>query len=111
MTMRATVQVNTQATSDPYGQTQPPVWAAKFADPIPCFVWTSSRKEQVNEQTTTTIVQIRMMIPRDIDVTERDRILMVQDRQGELLYPGPFNVRSVEWKKDHWELMLEGEAG
>lgn len=111
MTMRMTVEHDTAEGDDEYGQPLPPEWEDKFGAPIPAFVWADSRMEGVNEQTTLTIVETRAMIPLDRDVTELDRVAMVQDRLGALLFPGPFNIRSVEYKKDHWELLLEGEAG
>lgn len=109
MTHRAHVQRDTQGTVDEYGQYEPAVWVTHIAS-LACKFYTSSRMEQV-AQTTQVVSTVRLMIPVNADVSERDRIVDIRDRLGAVIETGPWNVKSVEYKRSHREcLLVEVEA-
>lgn len=105
MTHRAHVQRDTNAVDDDWGQTEPPVYTTHIAE-LPCKFWTTSRSE-TRDQVTTVVAISRLMIPKDADVNERDRIVDIRDRLGNVIENGPFNVRTVEYKQTHRECTLQ----
>lgn len=111
MTHRALVQRDTGTAVNRYNQRQPDAWTTHLAA-MPCFFYTSPSRTQVGEavvvERTAVIEQLRMLVPLDADVTERDRIASVTDREGNAIYTTPLNIRSViQKRRTHRELVLE----
>lgn len=105
MVHRAAVQRDTNGSNDDWGQPEPPNWTTHIAA-LPCFYFTQSRAE-TRDQITTVVAVNRLFIPKTADVSERDRILDIRDRAGNVIEAGPFNIRTVEYKKDHDECTLQ----
>lgn len=96
MTMRCTIQRNGAATDD-WGQPGAPGWADTLADQ-PCFAWVQKGTE-VMDNKVVVIHDLHVLLPLDTDVTEADQIVEVTDRQGDLKFPGPMQIRSVDRMK------------
>lgn len=106
MVHRALIEVNTQAVGDGYGQSRPPVWAAKYLK-MPCYLWTKSRMERVNENTTQITEEVSLIFPLSYVVTERDRIRSITNRLGFSIAAGPYNVRAIQRDADHFLATLQ----
>jgi hypothetical protein len=102
MTMRAVVQRNTTATSNPYGQPDPPTWVEQPAA-IPCRVWSRARRHVVDVDRDKLVEDVRMIVPLGADLTELDRIARVEDRLGAVLWAGPLALEAPQHKHDHTE--------
>jgi hypothetical protein len=107
MTMRADVERAT-TTTDEYGQKGPPTWNPHIAD-LPCWLYTVAEREVMGEKTAV-IEDLKLMIPRDTDITESDRINGVTDRRGEVVRPGVLAIDAVVRRVDHLELVVRGIA-
>lgn len=78
---------------------------------VPCaLVW--DRSSGVRSANRTWVTPARdaplkeglMLMPTGTDVTEQDRISQIQDREGNLTYPGDFTISAVVVYDDHIEL-------
>jgi hypothetical protein len=106
MTMRVDIDADNQTATDPYGEDTPPLWELAYDDQ-PCYAWTNSREEAVDNDFTVVLEELRVMLPKSVGISERYRLNSIRDRANIVLFEGPFNIRSVEWKRDHWECALE----
>lgn len=111
MTHRALVQRDTGTAVNRYNQRQPDAWTTHL-EALPCFFYTSPitppEGEDVQVERTAVVERLRLLVPRDADVTERDRIATVTDRIGNAVYDSPLNIRSVlPRRRTHKELVLE----
>jgi hypothetical protein len=100
MTMRATVQRNNASTSR-WGQPGAPGWS-DVAD-VACYAvinsGTSSGREILGgsgDQEVVVLSTLHVYMPEGTDVTEKDRLLAITDRQGAELFPGPMDIKSVD---------------
>lgn len=111
MTMRATIQrdanAQTGATKDALGGQLAPSFADLSTTPTPCFAWSKGSRRVLNGANETVLIKDdRAIVPRGTDVTERDRIFVIKDRAGTVLFTGPFAIDAVEPRADHLELAL-----
>lgn len=107
MRHRCTVEVEVPGGIDPDGHPRPGTWEPKYANPIPCFYRTQTRKELAQTNVTVVVAQLRLMIPWELAVDEADRIRNITRRDGIVLDEGPFDILSVEDKQNHRDLLLE----
>lgn len=75
--------------------------------PIPCFMWSTARREVTQTTRTAVIEDLRIMFPNGTDVTERDRVAQVTNRKGDVLYAGPYYLQAVRQKEGFIEAALE----
>lgn len=106
MRQRATVERQMQVKRDDFGGRGTPDWREHLTE-LPCRIWQTSGREVTDGQKIVAVDDRRMIVPLDTDVTTRDRIATVTDRQGTELYAGPMRIESVARREDHLELMLE----
>jgi len=104
MTMRANVERNQTATTNPYGHGDAPTWSALAT--IPCRVWTRTKRQVVDEEKTVIVEEIRAIFPLDADVASGDRLAKITDRQEAVLYAGPLSIDHIERRDDHVEALL-----
>lgn len=101
--MRAAVSRSPAQANDDWGRPGKPVFAS--AGSVPCFAWSKMRKEIRDEGKEVVIEDLRALVPIGADVTERDRLTIV-DRLGATLFGGPVAVVADTRKIGHRELML-----
>jgi hypothetical protein len=106
MTRRASLERNTSSGDDPWGQPLPPTWTP-LPPPLPCWVYTTAKREIVHNQGIEVVEDIRALFPREADVQHGDRVATVTDRLGHILWPGPLEVLTVLRRPDHLEVLLE----
>lgn len=113
MTYRAKIERDNGALPrTAWNQKAGPSWGTHLAS-LPCYVWVENRAqgEVIGPGAGVVAMQeVRMVVPRGTDVTERDRVVNVLDRRGQTYLAGTFNIRSVAPRADHLELMLEEAA-
>ncbi len=105
MTMRATVQRNSTATTDPYGHLEAPDFST-LGNPVPCFAWSKMRREVNDDKKFALIEDIRCAMPLDTDVTENDRISQITDRLGAVLFLGPLRIDTIQRRHTQIEMTL-----
>jgi hypothetical protein len=106
MTRRANLERNTTSGDDAWGQPLPPTWTP-MPPPVPCWLYTTAKREIVQNQGILVVEDIRAWFPLDADVQHGDRLAMVTDRLGQTLWPGPLEILTVIRRPDHVEALLE----
>jgi hypothetical protein len=104
-TQRCSIQRDSAPGGDPWDASDVPDWDDVATD-VPCRAWENAAREPVDADRTVTILDRRIMVPADTDVTEHDRIGDVTDR-GTVLFPGPMNVEGVLRWPDFLELVVQ----
>lgn len=99
MKMRATVERSAAQPANPWGQPGVPVYTERGE--IPCYVWSTSRREVRTDGTEAVIEDLRAIVPANLAKTvsplERDR-LTIRDRRGNPIFDGPIAVKAVAAK-------------
>lgn len=95
MRHRAVVLRDVNAGVDTFGHPLPPEWL-QISDPVPCYAWSRSSREAVDDRRTAIVQDVRVMLPDSADVTASDRIENVTDRLGRVLHDGPFRIDAIE---------------
>lgn len=112
MTHRALVERDNAASPDAYGGKGPPEWETHIAA-LPCFFYLgqTSQSEELEQPRGIVVHQeLRMIFPSGSDVTERDRINGISDRQGGAIKSGYLNIASITPHHNHLEARLEATA-
>ena len=92
MTMRATVQRDTQAGDNDWGTPDVPLLVVGAE--VPCRVWSGKRTDVDDDGKMAVIEDLRGHFPKDADLEEEDR-LTIRDRRGRLLFDGPVYVETI----------------
>ncbi len=108
MTMRAVVERDTASGTDAYGHPVKPSFTALAT--LPCFVWSKQRREVVDGIKTAIIEDLRALFPLGADVVAGDEIASIDDRRGNELLAGRFQIETTQRKHDHLEAALERVA-
>jgi hypothetical protein len=102
---RCTIQRDDNAgTDDGWGNPLAPDWQDHETD-VPCRVVVDAGREPVDHDRTVTLVDMRLLLPLDTDVTERDRVSSVIERGAEY-HEGPLGIEAVLRRRTHLELVL-----
>lgn len=110
MTMRAEVERNAAAGTDPYGQPLPADYQPLHAA-LACFVWNRQAREVVDDDKTAVVEDLRALFPKGADIAVTDEIVAVKDRQGNVLFPGRLRIDAVpQYKHRHQEAVLKRVA-
>lgn len=105
LTMRALVERNVAAGSDPHGNPVAPVFAPLAT--LPCFVWSTASRELVGDERTAMIEDMRALFALGADIDEGDEIARVTDRRGAEIIPGRLRVEGpAQRKHSHVEVAL-----
>lgn len=102
--MLAVVERNQTSTSNAWKTPDAEVWAVLAT--VRCRVFTSSRKELVDEEKSVLVEELRAAVPLGTDVTEKDRVALVKNRAGVTLFAGPLGIDAVQKFESHLELVL-----
>lgn len=105
MTLRATVQRNTETGTDGHGQPLPPVWAAHLT--AACWVYNDGKRLVTDGNKIASVEALKIALPLDIDVTDADRLTEIKDRRGYILFPGNFEIKNITRKYNHAEADLK----
>lgn len=110
MTMRAQIERNAEAGTDDYGHPLPADFQPLHAA-LPCFVWSRQGREAVDGDKTALVEDLRAMFPKAADVAERDEIVAVKDRRGNVLFGGRLRIDAPpQFKHRHVEAALKRVA-
>ena len=91
--------------TDDYGE--PIVDWTTIATDQPCYVWISTAREAVDESRTALVTDARIMAPSDADLQAGDRLDQIQDRLGNTVLTGAWDVEGeVAPRKTHVEAPL-----
>lgn len=114
MTQRAYVEREGSPGVDDSGNSEPVTWA-EHIDGLPIWLYGSTEREAVTQETTAVVTDLRAFVPLSADVTERDRLggpidgtdhAAVVDRAGTVIEAGILGIETVERKRTHLELTL-----
>ena len=106
MTQRALVQRATTV-DDEYGMPGPAAWATHIAS-LACWLYSRVEREVMDSRKTAVVEDLRLLVPKGTDVTERDRINGVLDRRGSTIRSGILLIESVVNRRSHLELVVRG---
>ncbi len=112
MTHRALVERNTTTARDGYGAKATPTWSEHIASQ-PCFFYRERRMSSEEVVRTSGMIRhdmLRLMVPKGTDITEKDRINGVTERDGTVIETGYMNITSVLHSHTHLEIRLEKVA-
>lgn len=110
MTQRALVERLTPGPVGDSGNPGAPTWATHLAE-MPCWLYGSTEREAVTDETTAVVTDLKMLAPLKADVREDDRIAGVKDRLGTTIEAGILGIETVEHKRSHKELTLSRVSG
>jgi hypothetical protein len=99
-----TVERDATSTTNGWGTKAAPNWQPNATN-VPCKFWATAGREDVDGDTFAAVEDLRLIVPADTDVTERDRIGDVTDR-GAVALAGPTSIRAILRRADHLELVL-----
>lgn len=114
MTQRAYVERSTSPGLDDFGNPLPAVWAAHITS-LPIFLYGSTEREAVTEETTAVVTDLRALVPLAADVSESDRLggpiggaahPAIVDRLGAVIEPAILHVETVLHARTHLALTL-----
>lgn len=90
---------------------QPDVAPAAYLEDVPVWLYSSSERESVTEDTTAVVTDLKAMVPLGTDITEQDRLNGIRDRRGTTVEPGVLLVEEVLYKRSHLQLVLSRVGG
>ena len=105
MTMRAVVERNTATDKDEWAQDVKPDFTPLAT--IPCWAWSSTDREVVDGNKSAVVETFSAMFPKGADVQEGDEIVNITDRRNVILFPGRFQIETMQFKHDHLEADLQ----
>lgn len=106
--MRAVVERNTATGTDDFGHDVKPEFTTHGT--FPCWAWSSTDRLVVDGDKTALVEDFRAMFPKGADVQEGDEIVNITDRRQAVLFPGRFQIETMQFKHDHVEADLEAVA-
>lgn len=110
MKHRATIQRDATNSTDPWGGKDAPDWQEHLAD-LPCHAWVRTGvgmgSEEFRSDKVAVVENRHMIVPLGTDITERDRVLTVTDRQDAEILDGPMRIESIGKRRDHIALVVE----
>jgi hypothetical protein len=92
------------ATDDGWGNPQTPDWQDHLTD-VPCRVVVDAGREPVDSDRTVVLVDMRLLVPLDTDVTESDRVSEITER-GDDYVDAPLVIEAILRRRTHLELAL-----
>jgi hypothetical protein len=110
MTQRALVERYTGGATDDSGNAAPGSWAS-FLTAMPCWLYGSTEREAVTEETTAVVTDLKLLAPLSAAITEQDRINQVKDRHGTVIEAGILGIETILRKRGHLELTLSRVTG
>lgn len=78
-----------------------------LANDVAIWSWSSVEKETMAEKVAV-VEDLRAIVPKGTDVTERDRLNGIRDRTGAVIRAGVLIIEAVVNRRSHLELVLRG---
>lgn len=104
---RARIERNVEPSVDPYGHPLPPVWVEHIAA-LPCLFYQRSVPGETTAGGKAAVVVLpEMLVPRDADITEADRVGRVVDRRGQVINSNVIHIKALLRKGTYQRLLLE----
>lgn len=111
LTMRAAVERDEATGTDAFGGPAEPDFVPLHAA-LPCFAYSKSSRELVDDRKTAMIEDLRIMIARDADLAAGDIITAISDRAGTTIIAGRLKVEGEpQFKHTHREAALQRIGG
>lgn len=107
MTHRATLN-RPSASTDAWNR--PGIPSLTSQGTVSCRVYRKDGRLVLSDDKTARVDELRVMFPSGTDVRTEDRLSDISDREGTLLYDGPFVIRAPMRHKGHQEARLEGHG-
>jgi hypothetical protein len=106
---RCTIQRDANAaTDDGWGNPQAPDWQDNETN-VPCRLVVDAGREPIDSDRTVVLLDQRLLVPLDTDVTTDDRISSIQER-GSAYVEGPLGIEAVLRRRTHLEVVLRRVA-
>lgn len=105
MTQRALVERQSSPGTDDYGNPLPGTWATHIAA-LACWLYGSTEREAVTEETTAVVTDLKLMVPLGANISEQDRINRITDRRGTVIEPAMLGIETILRKRTHLQLTL-----
>jgi hypothetical protein len=110
MIHRVTIERDTQSATNAHGHKGAPSFTTHLADQ-PCFLYVAALgragREAIAVDRSIAVRSYALLLPKGVDVIERDRVNGVVDRRGVVLLSGAMNIRAVTQHHGHVEVELE----
>lgn len=107
MRHRTTIERNAAVGEDDWNLPAAPDWQPHLED-LACYGFERTGRVVADGDKTVVIVDRRLLVPDDADVTERDRVRdVVEPGTGRLVLDGPMTVEARQVRRAHVELSLE----
>jgi hypothetical protein len=104
--MTMTVRIDRDSgDEDPYGGKQAQSWQEHLV--VPCRAWHTNGSDVLDGEKVVALGGRRMILPKDTDISVRDRIAWVKDRAGNIIFDGPAKIDVVAWRNGHVLVELE----
>lgn len=97
---------NPSASNDAWGNPIAEDWETLQED-VPCTAWLAVGTETSTGERTIVTELRHISVPVGTDITELDRILVVNTRSGGVHFDGPMGIVSVTKYEDHIEIGME----
>jgi head-tail adaptor len=107
MRMRCTIERSADVSDTGGGWTQG--WTT-VASGVPCHWWAVAGQEIVVGDQVVRGATDRMIVPLNTDVSARDRVATVTDRNGNQIVAGPVLIDAVLRRRDHLALQLSSRS-
>lgn len=105
LTHRCTIERDANAaTTNARGNPNPPDWQPAATN-VACRYYVTAGRERAENISTVVVEDMRLLVTKDTDVTERDRIGDITDR-GTVVVDGPVSIRAILRRRDFLELVL-----
>lgn len=110
MTHRCTIERDQSAASgagaNPLNAPHAADWRVHLQD-VACYYWEpSAQRGEIAGVRNADVYAHRLLVARDLDVTEEDRINGITDRRGATVVDRVFGITQIVRKPDHWLLVL-----
>jgi hypothetical protein len=110
MINRTTIERDASGSDDVLGAKEKPNWLPTHADQA-CFLVgfkpRFSGEELIQPSMGTAVTKMAVYLPLGLDVTPKDRLNGIRDRQGTDILTGFFNIVLVIPHHNHLELLIE----
>lgn len=104
MIHRCTLQRDDAGIDNDIGAKQVPSWDDNVEAQV-CFFYTTQGREIIQDRGAV-FSALRMLLPLGTDVNEKDRVLNITDREGNHLFTGALQIRSILPHHTHLEVDL-----
>lgn len=115
MIQRAYVARYASPGDDDSGNPLPGTWTQVGSERIPIWLYGSTEREAVTQDTTAVVADLKAMVPKSADLTESDRLgspthPAIVDRLGNVIEAGVLGIETVLVKRTHKQLTLSRVA-